>query len=83
MLLACMAWFMHDPFAIAARTAEVHATGEEKTAENFQFCAQVLATLMNSMHQRMFRSTLVVFERTWSEHKHYTSEAQSAPVCLE
>ena len=73
MLLACMAWYYaegSDPFAIATRTAEVHGTCEDNTSDNFQFCAQVLATLMNSMRQRMLRSTLVVCESMWSEHTH-------------
>ena len=81
-LVAMIVWYTalgQDPWKIAQATEEVH---QELGAgdDHFEFRSQVLCTLLNSGHQRLLRSRLVIFRRLWSDHKQYTSEAMEPAV---
>ena len=87
MLMGLMVWFYvegQDPYAVAAATPEVYRVKLDDTEaqKNYKIRAQTLVTLMSSTHQRILRSTLVCFQRAWTEHKQYTELAYNAPECL-
>ena len=81
MLLALQVWCYArglEPSEVAAKKQ-----GDEEKQDDESLRVQTLATLMNSLNQRVLRSMLVCFERIWTEHKQYTKHAYCPSVCLE
>ena len=80
MLLALQVWYYangEDPHQAVA--AKLNSEGQ---VEDESIRLQTLATLQDSLNQRVLRSVLICCERIWTEHKQYTSCAFDPETCL-